>query len=35
MLNITDKCIVMTPLHKGYTNMINSVITVNELYANT
>jgi len=35
MLNITDKCSVMTPLHKGYTNMINSVIMVNELYANT
>jgi len=29
MLNITDKCSVMTPQHKGYTNMINSAITVN------
>jgi hypothetical protein len=35
MLNIIDKCSVITPLHKGYTNMINSVITVNELCANT
>jgi len=35
MLNITGKCIVITPLHKGYTNMINSVITVNGLCANT
>lgn len=31
MLNITDKCSVMIPLNKGYTNMINIVIMVNEL----
>lgn len=31
MLNITDTCSVMTPLHKGHTSIINTVNMVNEL----